>query len=474
MIRVLHVDDDGDLLALAKRFLERSGHLAVDTETSPEAALARIEGEELDAVISDYAMPGLTGIDLLRRVRAAGRLLPFVIFTGKGREEIVIQALNEGADFYLQKGGDATAQFAELEHKVRQAVERHQAEAALLASQQALRASEARYRALIENTNGVIFSVDSGGTILYFSPALERLTGLRPGEVIGHNLAEYIYPDDYPWLMENFSRTLEGELSLAEYRVLTRNRGVIWVQSYSNVIGRPPRVAGITGILVDINERKLAEEALRRANHKLQLIASITRHDIRNKLVTVAGYVELLQKGGFAEESSRWLDQVERGCRAIEAELDFMEDYQSLGLREPVWVPVAESASRATVSLDGAPIRIAVPAGLQILVDPSFDRVFQNLFSNALLHGGQVTCIRVDAERREDGLHLFVEDDGCGVPADEKERIFERGYGRNTGMGLFLVRQILGLTDIEVSEHGEAGHGARFEMRVPRTSYRWP
>jgi signal transduction histidine kinase len=100
--------------------------------------------------------------------------------------------------------------------------------------------------------------------------------------------------------------------------------------------------------------------------------------------------------------------------------------------------------------------------------------VFHNLFHNALSHGGRVTAIRVGVERRDEKLCLFVEDDGCGVPAEEKERIFERGYGSHTGMGLFLVRQILGLTDIEVSERGAPGHGARIEMHVPRAAYRWP
>lgn len=182
----------------------------------------------------------------------------------------------------------------------------------------------------------------------------------------------------------------------------------------------------------------------------------------------------MLQKGGSVEEVSRWLDHLERCCSAIEAEIAFMGDYQSLGQNAPIWVPLAESAARAAAAFDGAPIRIDLPVGLQALVDASIDRVFHNLFQNAISHGGQLTTIRVGAERRDGGLCLFVEDDGCGVPSEEKERIFERGYGNHTGMGLFLVRQILALTDIEVSERGEPGHGARIEMRLPLAAFRWP
>ena len=119
-IRVLHVDDDPDFLDLAQAFLERSGELQVATETSPAAAHTRILDERWDAVVSAYLMPGLTGIELLRLLRQAGRDTPFILFTGKGREEVVIQALNEGADFYLQKGGDPTVQYGQLKNSILQ------------------------------------------------------------------------------------------------------------------------------------------------------------------------------------------------------------------------------------------------------------------------------------------------------------------------------------------------------------------
>ena len=77
-----------------------------------------------DAIISDYQMPGTNGIDFLKSLRSKGNKMPFILFTGRGREEVVIEALNSGADFYLQKGGNPDAQFIELEHKVREAVGR--------------------------------------------------------------------------------------------------------------------------------------------------------------------------------------------------------------------------------------------------------------------------------------------------------------------------------------------------------------
>ena len=122
MISVLYVDDEPGLLEIGKLFLEESGQFRVETITSLQLHLHFWIQRGYDAIISDYLMPGMDGIAFLKAVRERFSDLPFILFTGRGREAVVIQAINEGADFYLQKGGDPTAQFAELAHKVRQAV----------------------------------------------------------------------------------------------------------------------------------------------------------------------------------------------------------------------------------------------------------------------------------------------------------------------------------------------------------------
>jgi len=99
-------------------------------------------------------------------------------------------------------------------------------------------------------------------------------------------------------------------------------------------------------------------------------------------------------------------------------------------------------------------------------------KVFYNLMDNAVRYGGKITTIRFSVEERDEDLVIVCEDDGDGVPADEKEKIFERGFGKNTGLGLFLAREILDITGITISESGEPGTGARFEMTVPEGSYR--
>ncbi|MEN6609868.1 MAG: response regulator [Methanoregulaceae archaeon] len=137
-VSVLYIDDEPDLLNLGKHFLERSGFLAVETAVSGEAGLKRLTKGKIDVIVSDYQMAGIDGIDVLKEIRKSGNATPFIIFTGKGREEVVIEALNEGADFYLQKGGDPKSQFAELEHKIFQAYRRQHAEREVLESRSLL------------------------------------------------------------------------------------------------------------------------------------------------------------------------------------------------------------------------------------------------------------------------------------------------------------------------------------------------
>ena len=117
MYSVLYVDDESALLEIVKVSIERTREFQVSTASSAQEALERLASVHYDAIISDYQMPGMDGIAFLKVLRSRGDQTPFIIFTGKGREEVVIEALNSGADFYLQKGGDPKAQFAELVHK---------------------------------------------------------------------------------------------------------------------------------------------------------------------------------------------------------------------------------------------------------------------------------------------------------------------------------------------------------------------
>ena len=114
MISVLHVDDEPALMDVTKLFLERDVSIRVTTTTSVSSAMGLLSTQKFDAIISDYEMPETDGIEFLKTVRGEGDDTPFIIFTGRGREQVVIEALNRGADFYLQKGGDPKSQFGRI------------------------------------------------------------------------------------------------------------------------------------------------------------------------------------------------------------------------------------------------------------------------------------------------------------------------------------------------------------------------
>jgi len=127
-IRILYVDDEPDLLEIGKHFLERAGTFSVTVCSSAEEGFRALECQSFDAIVSDYQMPEMDGITFLKELRHRGDRTPFILFTGRGREEVVIEAYEQGVDHYVQKGGGPRAQFIDLAHKIRCSVEKYRIE----------------------------------------------------------------------------------------------------------------------------------------------------------------------------------------------------------------------------------------------------------------------------------------------------------------------------------------------------------
>ena len=465
LYRILYVDDEPDLLEIARLFLEQSGQFSVDTITSAPAALALLDTTSYDAVISDFLMPGMDGIAFLKALRSSGKTIPFILFTGRGREEVVIQAINNGVDAYIQKGGDPEAQFAELSHRIRAAVARRRAE-------QSLRESEERFRNKIQNSSDMIRIIDPHRLIAYSSPSTLRLFGYDPAEMIGKDPLDYVHPDDRNTvrdaLGEVFAKTNPG--TPTEYRIRHKDGHYIDVEAVgSNLLG----IAGIDGVVTTtrhITERKEAEEALRHENHQLDLLTGITRHDVLNKITVILGNLKIAERKCPDPALIEYLEKIRAATNAIRTQIEFTRIYRVRGTNEPQWVELDTILPRSHV-----PAAIILHVDLQgvaIFADPMLGRIFFNLLDNTLRHGQRVTEIRVSSQRSGEDLVVIWEDNGIGIPAGEKERIFERGFGKNTGLGMFLIREILSLTGITITETGLPGTGARFTMVVPKGGYR--
>jgi PAS domain S-box-containing protein len=282
-IRLLYVDDEPSLLDIGKLFLEESGDFSVITRESATAALDLLGVETFDVIVSDYQMPGMDGIRFLVEVRSRFGQIPFILFTGRGREEIVIQAINSGADFYLQKGGDPAAQFAELSHKVRSAV-------AQRLNEQAFKESEERFRGITERISDLILIVDADGLLNFISPSATRILGFPPEAFAGKKAGtEFIPADDAIKIGTALERLKNGSPEeRLEFRMKKHDGSYAVFDGKGMPVFKNGIYSGAQVIAREITERKHAEDALR-IQHKLSLqLNHCTRLDNAFRLILSA------------------------------------------------------------------------------------------------------------------------------------------------------------------------------------------
>ncbi len=224
-------------------------------------------------------------------------------------------------------------------------------------------------------------------------------------------------------------------------------------------------------LLRDITDRKNMEEALKTANTRLGLLSTITRHDLQNKLTAINGYSVLARRAQDSEKADKFLSRLDQVSASASEMIRASKDQESVGLKPPSWYPLDDLFQRAAglINVEGVNIRSTVGT-VSVFADPMIEKVFYNLLDNSLRHGKSVTSISLERRETEEGLVIEYTDDGVGVPKDNKERIFEKGFGSNTGLGMYLIREILNITGIRIVENG--AHGVRFDLIVPHGRYR--
>jgi signal transduction histidine kinase len=210
------------------------------------------------------------------------------------------------------------------------------------------------------------------------------------------------------------------------------------------------------------------EHAIQEANRKLGLLNSITRHDIINQLTMIQGFTQVAAAKEQDPVIGNYLGKINAGSATIHRQIDFMKTYQELGVGSPAWFRLDATVGRAAPDI----VCSETCRDIEVFADPMLEKVFFNLSDNATRHGGHVTRITVGCIKAQDTLVIVVEDDGTGIPDNEKEQIFEKGFGKHSGFGLFLAREILSITGITIRENGVPGNGARFEIIVPKGKFR--
>ena len=340
-----------------------------------------------------------------------------------------------------------------------------------------LRKARDFYLKILDEFPNPIWRADIHAKCDYFNKDWLEFTGRTLEQELGDGWVEGVFKDDFDrclkTYLDNFNARTPFEM---EYRLRYHDGTYHWLNDSGKPFYTNGEFAGYIGSCYDIQGRKQAEEALKQANRKLNLLSSITRHDINNQLFSLKAFLELSKESlGDAAKTSEYIIKEERAANAIERQIIFTKEYQDLGVKAPDWQNVEDGVKNAYASLPMRDIRLTPEVNnLEVYADPLLEKVFYNLIDNALRYGGQMmTTIHISLKDAETGLVISVEDDGVGILAEDKKRLFERGFGKHTGLGLFLSREILSITGITITETGEPGKGARFEILVPKGGYRF-
>ena len=343
-------------------------------------------------------------------------------------------------------------------------------------AESALRESEEKYRALTENTPDILFSTDMDGIITYASPQVNKY-GYLEEEVIGKSLHILVHPADIRQLESKISAELEkGAQFVFRFRIVDKWGNTYWCEEKSflrlDLSGKP---IGIYGILRDVTEGKLIEDAIEIANKKLNLMNQITRHDILNTITGLLGCVDMAQATTSPEQKDQLLTEIKELTRVIQRHIAFTREYQEVGVNKAQWQNVNNVIRKVLQNFEKSEIRFSSDIeDVEIYADPLLEKVFYNLVDNAIRYGETLTTISIYPTIADTGFALVFEDNGIGVEPGQKKEIFKRGVGKNTGMGLFLTAEILAITGITIEENGVFGNGARFEIRIPNGTWRFP
>jgi PAS domain S-box-containing protein len=344
----------------------------------------------------------------------------------------------------------------------------------------ALELSEKKYRELVQYANSIIIRITGSGSITFFNEFAVNFFGFSESEIRGKNIIGTLIPlPDAPGrnasdVIRTFLNVTDS-MTLNETECTRKNGDRVWIawtiRAIFDTKGNPDEFL-VVGM--DITGRRQAEYALQQINAKLNLVSSIARHDILNRLTVIYGIISLLQEKITDPANREYLKKAEESAVAIKQQIEFTRDYKNMGLEKADWQKVIPTLQQSVKNVDLHGVTLDLfSRDLEIFADPWLKKVFFNLIDNTLRYAEHVTKITVSYRESEDGLDILFEDNGIGIPVDKKEKIFERGYGKNIGYGLFMAREILAITGLTIQETGEPGKGARYTIHVPKRLYRF-
>ncbi|MDO8841115.1 PAS domain S-box protein [Methanocalculus sp.] len=337
-------------------------------------------------------------------------------------------------------------------------------------AEMAHRRSEERYHQLVDNAGeGVVVIQDD--RFRFVNRRFSEITGYSEEELSKSPVSEIIHPDDQKLIENRLKARQEGIRIEPRYalRLRVKDNSMRWMEVNDVIIEWDDKTA-LLNLITDITERKAAEEALQLTNKKLHLLSSITRHDIINQLTVLIGNLSIAEEVEEEPEQRILLRKIDQSARTIQRIIEFTRDYERLGIDTPTWHSISGLLEKVN-SESTIPV-FNNCRGLFVFADPMLERLFHNLLDNTIRHGERATEVQVSWKRDGDTITIIWEDNGAGIPNGMKELIFNRAFGRNTGFGLFLCREILMITGMTIREMGKYGLGARFEITIPSGNFR--
>jgi PAS domain S-box-containing protein len=339
-----------------------------------------------------------------------------------------------------------------------------------------LQDSESRCRTILENAASGIAIIEEDETFSYINPEFEKIIGYVKEEVEGRKKwTDFVAPPDLERMQKyEYQRRVDVELVPANYEFrFIRFDGEVR-NGFLTLIPIPDTEKMVVS-LMDITGKIQEEDAIKRANKKLNLFNIITRHEILNHLTVVKGFIELsreqIRDPSFLLSS---LDKELAAANAIQNLIEFTRDYQNIGIQPPAWYNISSTIKSVAAGIRLGSITLLDDMEcVEIYADHLLEKVFFFLLDNAVRYGEKIRTIRFFCEESFEELHVICEDDGIGIPPDAKEKIFKRQFFQNTGLDMYLSREIVSITGMSIRETGTYGTGARFEIRVPKGAYRF-
>ncbi len=344
-------------------------------------------------------------------------------------------------------------------------------------AQKELAQSEERYRTIFETVGDPLIIADSSSMVILVNSEFEKVSGYQKSDVEGKmNLADLFDGRDVEALIDIGKRKRDDPTSAAqsyEFRCKDRFGNE---KAFMATVSALPTAERMIISLVDQTERKYYEDALEQVRRKIDILGKITRHDILNQLSVLYGYLELVSEHTKDERLSETLNKLYLATDSIKHHLEFARDYQNMGTKRPQWVDVRAACRRAASNMDLKDVSVVIELrDLEVFTDPMLEKVFYNLIDNSIRHGGAVRNVRFSFMRDRNGMKIICQDDGIGIPVEHKTSIFKQNSdtnGEQRGYGLYLAKEILGITGMTISENGTESEGAKFVIHIPHGKYR--